>query len=267
MDNGICLNSMIPLRDTPDRQGELTDQLLFGEHFRILESQGEWHHIRRLPDGYEGWMKSLYFLRMSGEWIAAHQQKAPWVAGEPFMWLNIENEGMWIAGGSLLPDFDPSTGSFTLSNRHCTVQDKSGVARGMSRGELAQAARNYLNAPYLWGGKTVFGMDCSGFTQILARMGGIVLPRDSHQQVHRGTTVGFIKDARPGDLAFFDNEEGEIIHTGMMLDPNHIIHASGKVRIDAIDHQGIYNRELKQYTHTLRVIINIMDEPQKNHSL
>ena len=102
-------------------------------------------------------------------------------------------------------------------------------------------------------------MDCSGFTQILYRIAGIDIPRDSHQQVNRGTTIGFVEEAQTGDLAFFSNDEGNITHTGVMLEEGRIIHASGKVRVDLIDQQGIYNRELRRYTHKLRIVKRMLE--------
>ena len=112
----------------------------------------------------------------------------------------------------------------------------------------------YINSPYLWGGRSPFGIDCSGFVQLVYRMNGIQLPRDASDQAKIGQTLSFIEEAEEGDLAFFDNNEGDIIHVGIMLEDNRIIHASGKVRIDKIDHQGIYNVDTKQYSHRLRII-------------
>jgi len=116
----------------------------------------------------------------------------------------------------------------------------------------------YLNAPYLWGGRSPFGIDCSGFTQVIYKLNGFKLPRDASQQATIGETLSFIEESESGDLAFFDNEEGNIIHVGIMLENNNIIHASGKVRIDKIDHQGIFNSETNTYSHRLRLIKKIL---------
>ena len=127
------------------------------------------------------------------------------------------------------------------------------------RENIRNAAQKFLNIPYLWGGKNPFGMDCSGFTQVIMKIFGKSIPRDAGQQVVEGKNINFINEAKTGDLAFFDNEEGEIIHTGLVVNNQQIIHASGYVRLDRVDHQGIYNRTHKQYTHKLRVLKSVLD--------
>ena len=123
---------------------------------------------------------------------------------------------------------------------------------------LINNALIFLNAPYLWGGRTPFGIDCSGFTQIVYRLQGINIPRDAHQQAEVGNTLSFIEESQEGDLAFFDDSEGEITHVGIIMNNNNIIHASGKVRIDKLDQQGIFNIEKKIHTHKLRIIKSIV---------
>jgi cell wall-associated NlpC family hydrolase len=123
---------------------------------------------------------------------------------------------------------------------------------------LIDTAFLYLNSPYLWGGRTPFGIDCSGYSQIVYRMCGVDLPRDASQQAEVGDRLSFIEEATPGDLAFFDNNEGRITHVGILLGDNKIIHASGKVRVDRIDHQGIFNDEMHDYSHHLRLITRVI---------
>ena len=108
------------------------------------------------------------------------------------------------------------------------------------------------------GGRTPMGVDCSGFTQMVYRLNGKHIPRDASQQVDLGVTLSFIEEAESGDLAFFDDAEGNIIHVGIILENNHIIHASGKVRIDRIDQQGIFNKDLGEHTHKLRIIKKVL---------
>ena len=129
------------------------------------------------------------------------------------------------------------------------IQDKNNIIK---------TAFLYMNAPYLWGGKTPLGIDCSGFTQMVYRINGYKLLRDASQQAAQGEALSFIEESEPGDLAFFDDEEGKIVHVGIILKENYIIHAHGKVRIDRLDHSGIYNVEKRKHTHKLRVIKKIV---------
>ena len=127
------------------------------------------------------------------------------------------------------------------------------------RNTLIETALSYTGTPYLWGGRTTFGIDCSGFTQMVYRMNGIYLPRDASQQAKKGTTLSFLEECQPGDLAFFDNAEGAIVHVGIVMEDYKIIHSSGRVRIDTLDHSGIYNEELGKHTHKLRVLKSLID--------
>jgi cell wall-associated NlpC family hydrolase len=127
------------------------------------------------------------------------------------------------------------------------------------RSRIVEVSAKYLNSPYLWGGRSPFGIDCSGFTQIVYKIAGIRIPRDVSQQVQLGVNVDFVNEARPGDLAFFDDHDGKIIHTGIILEKGKIIHASGMVRIDNLDHEGINRSDNRHYTHHLRLVKNIID--------
>jgi len=123
---------------------------------------------------------------------------------------------------------------------------------------LAVTAMSFLNVPYTWGGRTHFGIDCSGFTQAVFRLQGINLLRDTSLQVEQGYAVNSLRDTKLGDLAFFDNTEGRVVHVGIMLNNEKIIHASGRVKIDKIDEKGIYSEELKRYTHQLRTVRRVL---------
>jgi hypothetical protein len=170
-----------------------------------------------------------------------------------------ESEGSLtpILLGSSLPKLNGAV--IPLGKNKFTIYGEMNEAKFKGREKLVELARMYLNAPYLWGGRGPFGIDCSGFSQVVYAMCGVSLPRDAKDQAKEGVTLSFIEEALPGDLAFFDNEEGNIIHVGILLGDNYIIHASGKVRIDRIDHQGVYNLELRDYTHKLRIIKQLVN--------
>ncbi len=121
----------------------------------------------------------------------------------------------------------------------------------------AETAARFLNCPYIWGGRIPSGIDCSGLTQLVYKIHGIAIPRDSWQQSEAGTVVSFLEEAENGDLLFFDNDKGKISHVGILMAQGLVIHASGRVRIDRLDHQGIYRDDLKRYTHKLRTIVRI----------
>ncbi|MCY7361282.1 MAG: C40 family peptidase, partial [Ignavibacteria bacterium] len=124
--------------------------------------------------------------------------------------------------------------------------------------QITEIALKYLNAPYLWGGRSPYGIDCSGFTQMVYKFFGIRLKRDAYQQAEQGRTIDYIDHTQTGDLAFFHNEDGKIKHVGIILQHKKIIHASGCVRIDSIDHHGIYNHDKKTYSHNLRFFKRIL---------
>jgi gamma-D-glutamyl-L-lysine dipeptidyl-peptidase len=135
---------------------------------------------------------------------------------------------------------------------------KSSGSKVRTSYQLIEDAMLYMHAPYLWGGRTPFGIDCSGFVQMVYKIQGLKLLRDASQQAAQGEIISLLAEAEPGDLAFFDDTEGNITHVGMLIDPQRIIHCSGKVRIDALDHEGIYNVKLQKYTHKLRLIKRIL---------
>lgn len=256
---GICLNPIVPLRAAPKEKSEMTDQVLFGEDFQILEVSDRWKYIRRNSDGYEGWLNSQYYLQCSEDEINQLQEAPSYILPLPFTRLTVGNNSLILPAGSILPSFERENKIFRIGDHDYSLLDSLMENKKDKRSLIEETALQFINAPYLWGGKTIFGMDCSGFTQIIYRIAGIAIPRDSHQQVNFGTTVSFIEEAQTGELAFFSNDEGRITHTGIMLEGGRIIHASGKVRMDPIDQQGIYNRELKRYTHRLRVVKRMIE--------
>ena len=261
MEYGIAQNSVISVRIAPSHKSELTSQILFGEDFQVLETKDDWLYIKTSYDNYEGWINNKEsFVKIPEIFLKKLSDTEPFIVNTPIakIYETTRKSNHFIPGGSVLPFFDRSTKSFQLYNSEYVLDEDLDGSK-TNREFLTKIASNYTNCPYLWGGKTPFGIDCSGFTQIIYRIAGINLPRDSSEQIHSGNTVSFINEAKPGDLAFFDNEEGEITHVGIILKDQKIIHASGKVRQDTIDHQGIFNKEKDQYTHRLRLIKNIID--------
>ncbi len=259
MRHGICLNPLVPLRAAATKKSEMTDQVLFGEDFEVLEVNNQWMYIKRGTDAYEGWFNSRHYLPCTEDRINQMADSPNYILHLPFNRLTVDNNPLTLPAGSILPFFSRENKSFKLDDLEYILQENLTEGENNKRELIEITARQFLNAPYLWGGKTIFGMDCSGFTQILYRIAGINIPRDSHQQVNHGTAVNFVEEAQTGDLAFFINDEGRITHTGIMLEEGRVIHASGKVRVDPIDRHGIYNRELKRYTHRLEMVKRVID--------
>lgn len=256
---GICHLSVVPCRFEPSDKSEMVTQLLFGETFEILKQEEKWIQIRIAYDEYEAWIDKKQFLPLTQEQFEK-QSAFPAICSSDLVDLltNAQDKSLLpIVAGSSLPAYHD--GKLFAGETKFSFEGEITNHAGENKPALiAEYAGIFLNAPYLWGGRSVFGIDCSGFTQVVYKMAGIKLKRDANQQAEQGATLSFVEEAQPGDLAFFDNDEGRIVHTGIVLAPGKIIHASGKVRIDKLDHQGIFNNESKRYSHKLRLIKRVI---------
>ena len=246
---GICNLGVVPLRLEPKDTSELTSQILYGEIFKVLEVRKKWSKIRLAYDNYEGWIDNKQYKEIS-KTEYKNTDSLDGIFSTDLVEFVSDKDGQIypISLGSNLN---------SLSLLQHTHDGRSNQKRS-KKGDLLNTALLYLNTPYLWGGKTPFGIDCSGFTQMVYKINGYKLFRDASQQATQGEALSFIEESEPGDLAFFDNDEGNIIHVGVIMKDNYIIHAHGKVRIDRLDHSGIYNVQTNSHTHKLRVIKKII---------
>lgn len=238
--------AVCPLRKEPDHRSEMTSQLLLGEFAEMLEEQKEFVQIKCLYDGYIGWCQRVQ-LAFTDETISTSKFVA-----HTFGLVEINQQPCRVSFGT--PVFQQ-----TLAFNHFTVDYTNIATIEASSNEflpenIIQYASIFLNTPYLWGGRTLFGIDCSGFAQQVYKLFNKKLPRDAYQQAEQGEALGFLEEAVCGDLAFFDNETGFITHVGIMFNNHQIIHASGRVRIDAIDNAGIISSDTGIRTHRLRVV-------------
>lgn len=252
---GISELAIIPVRLEPSEKSEMVTQVLFGETFKIISEEPNWVKIELVNDNYQGWVDSKSITYITDSFYNEMVNNPSGVIRTLFATISRtdRNDPVYIAFGSSLPVFNNNNGEFYINSNKYKLNNLE-ANKVLS---ISKYAINFMNVPYLWGGKNPFGIDCSGLVQLVYNAAGIKLPRDASQQVNIGYTIEFLNEIKAGDLAFFDNNEGNIVHVGILLSKNEIIHASGKVRIDKIDHQGIYNQEIKQYTHKLRIIKRI----------
>ena len=250
MQYGICPLSIVPIRTNPDDCAEMSSQLLYGEHFKVLECRKNWSRIRIAYDGFEGWISNNQFSFIPEQVYNDLQSMEPQKVCSDVISHICTDDGMLqpILMGSMvnLPEL-------LKHNFEGHVH-----AEKRSKESLVDTAILYLKAPYLAGGKTPFGIDCAGFAQMVYKINGYSLARTAMEQSKQGEALSFIEESEPGDLAFFDDNEGVIDHVGIILQDNYIIHVNGHVRIDRIDHTGIFNSEEKLYTHQLRVIKKVI---------
>ena len=235
MEHGICTLSAIAIRKENSHSSEMVSQLLYNELYEKLDEQTEWTLIRTVFDHYEGWIQSKQHHTIDeNEFKRLKSSK-----------LFFVNEPVSKYKGKLL-----SLGTPLYSSEEGALQAPTHFDAEV----MLENAKKLLGTPYLWGGRTAFGIDCSGFVQVCARMAGLNLPRDASQQIRCGELVYFLQETLPGDLAFFGTENGPITHVGILIGNEQILHCSGQVRIDYLDQTGIFNKELNQHTHQLMAI-------------
>ncbi len=247
----VCMVPVAPLRKESAHRSEMVSQLLFGELAEVIGETSLFLHLRCVYDGYEGWCQKTQVLAINADQFDATDKRL--VAG----WCEtatLNGTPLHLSLGTPLSIF--KQGEVRIGN---FLLDYSGTAHtpgsaAFDEVNLKKISSLFLNTGYLWGGRSVFGIDCSGFVQQVFRFFNKPLPRDAWQQAEKGEVVGFLQEVQCGDLAFFDNEEGKITHVGLMWDAHTIIHSSGKVRIDQIDNMGIISSDTGERTHKLRII-------------
>lgn len=241
MPQGVCHLSCIPLRAETSSKSEMVSQLLMGETYTVLEETPDWLRIKMDWDGYEGW------INRTQTHFPSNIHATRLITSSPISYA-IDQGNRILSMGSELTIEPPH--AYMLRHENHAIE----ISGQNSDISPVQLAKSLLGAPYLWGGRSFMGIDCSGLIQVIAKSKHKAIFRDAKDQVTLGETVAFVQEAQAGDLAFFDNAEGNIIHVGMLLSPEEIIHAHGSVRIDTFNSQGILNRESGKYSHNLRVI-------------
>jgi len=238
-DFGICELSVVPIRKHPNSSSEMVTQLLYGEIFRIIEFNEKWSKISNEFDNYQGWINNIQvnFIEKVNYNTLKLNDPVYSLDKQGYI-INSDNEKVSIPIGSLI-----SSCKFLK----CKYVGKKTESKDC---DIVETAKLYLNSPYTWGGRTLYGIDCSGFSQLVYKILGIKINRDAIQQASQGK-IALRKNIVPGDLAFFGDSIEEITHVGIMINKNEIIHAHGKIRIDKINIDGIINSETNKLTHKL----------------
>lgn len=255
--------TVTPVRENPSEAAEQATQLLFGEVCEVIERRPSWIKVRNILDGQVGWVSSSMLTRTDSHSSLSvpryPQTDSRAVITAPMAYATPMDGGtaLLLTLGTRLPNYD--NGVFEVLGKQYRI-DPSCVSIGAAalqegadnpqRNDMHSAivaiAQSLLNTPYLWGGKNVMGLDCSGFTQVVYAAMGINLLRNAREQITQGELVPSLAEVQPGDLAFFDHQDRDpkatrITHVGLLLSPTEIIHCSGgRVHIDRIDANGIY---------------------------
>jgi cell wall-associated NlpC family hydrolase len=254
MKKGICKITLIPMRKEPSETSEMVSQVLFGETYSILDEVDKWKKIKLDYDGYSGWIDAKQINIIDGPIFFNFNNSGNCVTDKLITTATIKGKTgiYYLLAGSDLCNLIENTFSIGETNYQLTFPI-SPLTYSQSE-TIVYAALQFINIPYLWGGRSSFGIDCSGLVQTACKIAGIKMPRDASQQALEGKQLIATDELRPADLAFFENEAGKIVHVGIILLPGKIIHSSGHVRIDTIDNDGIFNEDRQEYTHKLKII-------------
>lgn len=229
-----CNVLISPVRAEAKDQTEMVSQMLYGETCEILEKEGTFAKVKMDFDGVEGWMNKNHLSENS-------ENSVKYLVEKPFGVYDLPEGRSLLSMGSEV--------EFAVEKQ---------INLENLRKSIADAAKTFLNVPFLWGGRSSFGVDAAGLVQLVFKIHDVQLPRFASEQAKTGRVLDFLEESEPGDLAFFENPDGEIIHVGIVLENFEVIHADDKVRIDALDSSGIFNKEKNKHTYKLRFVKRVL---------
>ncbi|MDA0779257.1 MAG: NlpC/P60 family protein [Bacteroidetes bacterium] len=247
MTSGICTLSIVPLQGVNQHNAPVLSEVLYGEIFQILKVKKHFSQVC-LSDKTTGWIENSQFIEISTADFEKLSKQTPKISANLVEFIYKDAQILFpIPIGSIV--------QHTAFLGHQFEGKTSGSKP--EKNNIRTMAFMFVNTPFRKGGKSPFGMDADGFVQTVYALCGFALPRTAVEQAEKGIVLSFIEEAEIGDLAFFDDDEGNIVHVGIILEHNHIIHAHGQVRVDRLDQTGIFNPELRTHTHKLRLIKSI----------
>lgn len=257
MHHALCHLSVVSLRKSPSNRSEQVSQLLFGEVVEVKETKGrQWAKVICTWDHVIGWVLMEQIMPITEKEYYLFSENYSYCL-DLFQPVYFDDYMVPVTLGARLPAFDGL--KFELNGKTYRYTGLAVEKQKLGPSQLLKIAYKLMYAPHQWGGRSPLGIDAPGLVQLVYQMVGINLPRYSSEQVYEGTIVDFVEQAQPGDLAFFENSNGVISHSGIVLENGKILHCQEKVRIDHFDHFGIYNQETRRYTYKLRVIKRLID--------
>lgn len=254
---GITLLSVVSLYHEPSGESPLQVQLLCGAHFRIRERRAQFSRVELYEPSLQGWIRTNQYTTVEEDFFQEHCLNKEKVYSN-----DLIGHGIMPQNGQLVPLLMGSRVDFLqelgLRYEGETIAACAPMDSLEKRQQLVESALTFVKAPEFIGGRTPFGIDAPGLVQLIYRMYGHSLPFEVREQAQQGEALSFLEESRPGDLAFCQEKDGEISHVGILLGNNYILHTHGQVRVDRIDHTGIFDVQRRRYSHHLRVIKSLL---------
>jgi len=246
---GACVQACISIKQEASHKSEMISQLIFGELYEIIEKNAKWTLIKTDFDNYTGWIDSQQVYEISQNEFQRLKNTESFFTSTALSEIDLigDKNKILISLGSVLYGQE----SFKIGEFEYKIADKTTLVKKIENiSQLTKIAKICTNSPYLWGGRNIMGFDCSGFVQVIFRLAGVHLLRDSSKQALQGLEIEELKNSKAFDLAFF-GENNKIDHVGIIIENSEIIHSSGKVKIDIINEEGIFSKSQKTITHKL----------------